>query len=326
MLLSIIIPVYNRPEEVRELLKSLSAQNFFDYETIVVEDGSNLRSEEIVQSFHSLIPNLHYYYIENGGPSKARNYGSQHAQGDYLLILDSDVILPEGYLKSIEEHIHLTTADAFGGPDAASPSFSPVQKAISYAMTSLLTTGGIRGGRADGMEQFKPRTFNMGCRRTIFNQLGGFDESLRYGEDIDFSLRLIAGGFKVCLFKESYVFHKRRIDLRKFFWQVYHSGMTRIELGNRHKGTTKLVHYLPALFTIGTILCILNVVPGGLLLLYALMILLHCYLKEKDWQVAILAIPASFTQLWGYGIGFISGLCLGTDAIKYQNHKTKSSE
>ncbi len=316
MLLSVIIPVYNRPEEVKALLESFTKQNFFDYEIIIVEDGSTERAEEVVKSYENLIPSLHYYYIENGGPSKARNYGAKFAKGDYLIILDSDVILPKHYLQAVDKYIHKSRPDAFGGPDAASPDFSVMQKAVSYAMTSVLTTGGIRGGSANRMEQFKPRSFNMGCRRSVFNQLGGFDESLRYGEDIDFSLTLIRRGFRVLLFKQAFVYHKRRIDLKKFFNQVYYSGMARIELGRRHIGTTKLVHYLPATFTIGTILCILSVVGGGFLLLYALMIFLHCHYKTKDLDVALRAVPASFVQLWGYGFGFLSGLMFGTEDVK----------
>ncbi len=316
MLLSIIVPVYNRPEEVKELLESLTRQNFFDYELIIVEDGSTLRCEELVYSYQALIPSLQYHYIENGGPSKARNYGAKFAQGDYLLILDSDVTLPKRYLEIIEKYIIKTRADAFGGPDAANPSFSPMQKAVSYAMTSILTTGGIRGGSANRMEQFKPRSFNMGCRRSVFNKLGGFDEGLRYGEDIDFSLRLIRRGFRVLLFRQAYVYHKRRIDLRKFFNQVYYSGMARIELGNRYIGTTKLVHYFPSAFTIGTILCILSIVGNGFLILYALMLFFHCLWKTKDVDVALRAVPASFVQLWGYGLGFLSALMFGTEDVK----------
>ncbi len=316
MLLSIIVPIYNRPEEVKALLESLTRQNFFDYELILVEDGSSERAEDIARSYNSLIPNLQYYYIENGGPSKARNYGAQQAEGDYLIILDSDVILPNNYLEIVEQYISKSRADAFGGPDAAAPDFSVMQKAVSYAMTSVLTTGGIRGGSPNRMEQFKPRSFNMGCRRSVFNKLGGFDENLRYGEDIDFSLRLIRRGFRVLLFPKAYVYHKRRIDLRKFFKQVYHSGMARIELGRRYVGTTKLVHYLPAAFTIGTILCILSIMGGGLLLLYALMLFAHCYWKTKDIDVALRAVPASFVQLWGYGLGFLSGLVFGTEDVK----------
>ncbi len=316
MLLSIIVPVYNRPNEVEELLESFTRQNFFDYELIIVEDGSTHRCDRIVDSYQGLISDLRYCFIENGGPSKARNYGAKQAKGDYLLILDSDVVLPIHYLELVERYIIKKRPDAFGGPDAAHSSFSTMQKAVNYAMTSVLTTGGIRGGSANAMEQFKPRTFNMGCRRSVFNKLGGFDEGLRYGEDIDFSLRLIRRGFRVLLFPKAYVYHKRRVDLKKFFNQVYYSGMARIELGRRYLGTTKLVHYLPAVFTIGTILCILSIVGSGFLILYALMLFFHCLGQTKDIDVAIRAVPASFIQLWGYGLGFLSALMFGTEDVK----------
>ncbi len=316
MLLSIIVPVYNRPEEVKDLLESFTTQKFSDYELIIVEDGSTETAEDIVNAYSSKLPSLQYHYIENGGPSKARNYGATFATGDYLLILDSDIVLPKHYLEIVAKYIQKTHADAFGGPDAASPNFSSMQKAVSYAMTSVLTTGGIRGGSANGMEKFKPRSFNMGCRRSVFNKLGGFDEHLRYGEDIDFSLRLIRRGFRVLLFKQAFVYHKRRIDLGKFFKQVYYSGMTRIELGRRHVGTTRLVHYLPAVFTVGSIICVLSLVGIAFLLLYALLIFLHCLKKSKNKEEAFRAVPASFVQLWGYGFGFLSGLMFGTDDVK----------
>lgn len=305
MLLSLIIPIYNRPQELDELLQSLTHQAFYDYEVIVVEDGSTLPSADIVERHRQALSSIRYLSVPNGGPSRARNIGVREAQGDYVLILDSDVVLPEQYLSIVAESIRVTDADAFGGPDAASPDFSPMQKAVNYAMTSTLTTGGIRGGSAKAMEQFKPRTFNMGCRRELFLRLGGFSEDMRYGEDIDFSLRLIESGARVLLFPEAYVYHKRRVDLKKFFMQVHHSGEARIELERRHPGSTKLVHYLPALFTIYTVLAIISVVGTGLLVLYAFAIFLHSYSKHSDAKIAALSIVTSFTQLLGYGSGFI---------------------
>lgn len=305
MLLSIIVPVYNRPDELRELLASLASQQMLDYELIVVEDGSTLSSESEIERYRPILPSVQYVYILNGGPSRARNVGAQIAKGEYLLILDSDVVLPQGYLRAVQKGIYRTKADAFGGPDAASPDFSAMQQAVSYAMTSWLTTGGIRGGSAEGMEQFKPRSFNMGCRRELFLGLGGFAEDMRYGEDIDLSLRLIASGASVYLLREAFVYHKRRVDLSKFFMQVYHSGAARIELETRHPGSTKLVHYLPALFTIISALCLLSIVGIGPLMIYGLLILLDAKFGSGRWDVALRAVPASFVQLWGYGTGFI---------------------
>ena len=224
---SFIIPVYNRPEELQELLESIMRQSLGDYEVIVVEDGSTRTSEEVIQRFIPQIYSLYYYQIPNGGPSRARNIGANYAKGDYIIILDSDVVLPEGYLLAVDKALSHGDIDAFGGPDTASEDFTPIQKAINYAMTSTLTTGGIRGGSADAMEQFKPRSFNLGCRRALFLQLGGFDVGMRFGEDIDFSLRLQEAGARTVLIPEAYVYHKRRVDLRRFFKQVHNSGIAR---------------------------------------------------------------------------------------------------
>lgn len=305
MLLSLIIPVYNRPEEISELLGSLTRQSYREaYEIIIVEDGSTRTCEAVIDRYHYQLNNLKYITIPNGGPSRARNRGAQEAMGEYLLILDSDVVLPEGYLSSVAEGIRRTYADAFGGPDAAAPDFDDMQHAVSYAMTSWLTTGGIRGGN-EGMEQFKPRSFNMGVKRSVFASLGGFAEDMRYGEDIDLSLRLIKSGASVRLFKDAFVYHKRRINLEQFFWQVHHSGQARIELEHRHPNSTKLVHYLPAVFTIGVVLCLLSIVGTAPLSLYALVLFVDAYSRLSSLRRATWAVLASFVQLLGYGSGFI---------------------
>lgn len=305
MLFSLIVPVYNRPDEVDELLQSLSQQTFGDYELIVVEDGSTLPAVDVVERYRPYLSALQYIAVPNGGPSRARNIGARSASGQYLLILDSDVVLPSTYLQRVAEAIAKTQADAFGGPDAAAPNFSPMQRAINFAMTSMWTTGGIRGGSASAMEQFKPRTFNMGCRRSLFEVLGGFSEDMRYGEDIDFSLRLIKAGAKVCLFPEAFVYHKRRVNLRKFFMQVHHSGEARVALEERHPGSTKMVHWLPACFTIACVLAVLSIVGSTFLILYAIIIFLVALTRTKSIEVAFLAIVASYVQLIGYGTGFI---------------------
>lgn len=305
MKLSIIVPVYNRPDEVRELLESLRAQREVDYELIIVEDGSERTCKQEVELMRPNLKHIIYMAIPNAGPSGARNFGSRAATGDYLIFLDSDVTLPEGYLKEVEHGICLDGLDAFGGPDAASKDFTPMQQAINYAMTSPLTTGGIRGGRASGMEQFKPRSFNLGCRRSLFQRLGGFDEGMRFGEDIDFSLRLIASGARVGLIPKAFVYHKRRVDLGKFFKQVHNSGIARIHIETRHPGSTRLVHWLPALFTLLSALCILSGLGSTLLLLLGIILFFPALGSGLEPRVAGLAVVASFVQLWGYGTGFI---------------------
>lgn len=305
VLLSIIVPVYNRPYEVDELLGSLAEQTEYDYEVIIIEDGSSQPCSDIVEKHRASLSHIRYLAIPNGGPSRARNIGAQEARGQYILILDSDVVLPQGYLRAVRLGIETTQADAFGGPDAASPDFSPMQQAVNFAMTSMLTTGGIRGGSASAMENFKPRTFNMGCRRELFNTLGGFSEDMRYGEDIDFSLRLIASGAKVRLFPEAYVYHKRRVDLEKFFMQVHHSGEARVELERRHPGSTKIVHLLPAVFTIYFVLAIVSVVGSLVLILYAMAIFIAALRSTSSPYIATLSVVTSFTQLLGYGSGYL---------------------
>ena len=319
---SIIVPVYNRPDEVDELLESLSNQTQKDFEVIIVEDGSVKPCKDVCDKYAG-IPALHYYAKENSGPGQSRNYGAERAQGDYVIILDSDVVLPTGYLKAIDDELRQNPSEAFGGPDAAHESFTPVQKAISYSMTSFFTTGGIRGGKAK-LDKFYPRSFNMGIRRDVYLELGGFSK-MRFGEDIDFSYRIVEAGYKPRLFPEAWVWHKRRTDFRKFFRQVYNSGIARINLEKRHPGTMKLVHLLPTVFTVGVIgLILISAVGRALMhyvdrdqfywmcfapwipiLLYSLIICIDSSIKNKSLWVGLLSIPAAFTQLMGYGLGFI---------------------
>ena len=324
---SIIVPVYNRPDEVDELLESLSNQTQKDLEFIIVEDGSVKTCKDVCEKYADILA-LHYYAKENSGPGQSRNYGAERASGEYLIILDSDVVLPEGYLEAVDKSLasRSNAGDniaAFGGPDAAHPSFTPVQKAISYSMTSFFTTGGIRGGKAK-LDKFYPRSFNMGIRRDVYQQLGGFTK-MRFGEDIDFSYRIVEAGYKPQLFPEAWVWHKRRTDFRKFFRQVYNSGIARINLEKRHPGTLKLVHLLPTVFTVGVIGLILISAVGRALMhyvdhdqfywmcfapwvpiiLYSLLICTDSTIKNKSLKVGLLSVPAAFVQLMGYGLGFI---------------------
>ena len=309
---SVIVPVYNRPDEVDELLESLCSQTFKDFEAIIVEDGSQKPCKDVCDKYASIL-DLHYYLKNNSGPGQSRNYGVERAHGEYVIILDSDVVLPTTYLeatdKSLTSHLSpLTSIVAWGGPDAAHPSFTPVQKAISYSMTSFFTTGGIRGGKAK-LDKFYPRSFNMGIRRDVYQLLGGFSK-MRFGEDIDFSYRIVEAGYMPRLFPDAWVWHKRRTDFCKFFRQVYNSGIARINLEKRHPGTMKIVHLLPMVFTLGVIgllllapfTCGVSLLP---LILYCLLIFVDSSLKNKSLWVGLLSVPAAFVQLMGYGFGFL---------------------
>ena len=326
---SFIIPVYNRPDEVDELLDSLTRQTLRDFEVLVVEDGSAIPCREVVGKYADRLT-VHYYNKENSGPGQTRNYGVERANGEYMLILDSDCILPEDYLEAVETELRTKKADAFGGPDRAHHSFSDVQKAINYAMTSFFTTGGIRGGKKK-LDKFYPRSFNMGIRKDVYQALGGFSK-MRFGEDIDFSIRIFKAGYACRLFPEAWVWHKRRTDLKKFFKQVHNSGIARINLYKKYPESLKLVHMLPAFFTLGVSVLMLLLLAGivlgvfsqtgmlqidlplGLMLCdlaifplwcYALIIVADSYLKNRSMKVALLSVPASFIQLIGYGSGFI---------------------
>ena len=303
---SFIIPVYNRPDEVDELLDSLTRQTFRDFEVVVVEDGSVVPCKDIVDKYADRL-SIHYYNKPNSGPGQTRNYGVDRANGEYMLILDSDCILPEKYLEAVEAELQQQKADAFGGPDRAHKSFTDVQKAINYAMTSFFTTGGIRGGKKK-LDKFYPRSFNMGVRKDVYQVLGGFSK-MRFGEDIDFSIRIFKGGYQCRLFPEAWVWHKRRTDLKKFFKQVHNSGIARINLYKKYPESLKLVHMLPALFTLGVVFLLLaSLFWGGslsLLFLFALIVFVDASMQNKSLKIGLLAIAASFIQLTGYGTGFL---------------------
>ncbi|MDR3180985.1 MAG: glycosyltransferase [Prevotellaceae bacterium] len=306
---SVIIPVYNRPQEIEELLESLSEQSVKNFEVIIVEDGSTLPSEQVAGAYKKAL-SLSYYAKPNTGPGESRNYGAAKSRGDYLIVFDSDCIIPAHYFEEVEKELNALPCDAFGGPDAAHDSFSHMQKAVNYAMTSFFTTGGIRGGKKQ-LETFHPRSFNMGIKREVYEALGGFS-SMRYGEDIDFSIRIFGNGYKARLFPHAFVFHKRRTNLRKFFWQVYHSGAARIALYERHPSSLRMVHFLPALFVSGSLFfavcsfwCLYSLTP---LLLYAMLTGVDATIKNKHVGIGGLSVGASFVQLFGYGTGFLTAL------------------
>ncbi|MDE7403334.1 MAG: glycosyltransferase [Muribaculaceae bacterium] len=312
-LISIIVPVYNRPDEVAELLESLKAQTDKDFEIVIVEDGSTvpcLEAETLpdgalnVVGYDSL--RLKYFRKPNEGRSIARNYGMERASGQWFIFVDSDVILPPDYIASVRKSLRENPVDCFGGPDAAHDSFTPVQKAINYAMTSFLTTGGIRGGKVS-MEKFTPRTFNMGFSRAVYDKVGGFREM--FSEDIDMSTRIRMAGFKIALFPDAYVYHKRRGNLRKFWKQVHVFGMSRITLQLLYPGSMKLVHWMPAVFTIGAIALVIascfNIWFLLPLVLYIVALWIGALIAERNLKIACLAVAASMVQLLGYGTGFI---------------------
>lgn len=302
---SVIIPVYNRPDEVDELLQSLALQSFKDFEVVVVEDGSAIPCKEVTRKRQGQL-DIHYYNKPNSGPGQSRNYGAERSRGEYLIILDSDCILPQGYFAAVEEELQREPADAFGGPDRAHESFTDIQKAINYSMTSFFTTGGIRGGKKK-MDKFYPRSFNMGVRREVYEALGGFSK-MRFGEDIDFSIRIFKGGYTCRLFPAAWVYHKRRTDMKKFFKQVHNSGIARINLYKKYPESLKVVHLLPAAFTLGIVLLLLGapfcLYSPAPIALYALLVCIDSSIRNRSLRIGIYSIAASFIQLIGYGTGF----------------------
>ncbi len=307
MKISFIIPVFNRPEETEELLQSLNNQTDGDFEVIVVEDGSTQSSESVVEKYRGQL-DIKYFFKDNSGPGPSRNYGCDKASGSYVIFLDSDCIVPESYVQIVRETLERNYTDAFGGPDQAHKNFTNFQKAVNFSMTSFLTTGGIRGGN-EKMEKFHPRSFNMGFSKEVYEATGGFS-TMRFGEDVDLSIRVLEKGFTTQLIREAFVYHKRRTNLRRFFKQVYNSGIARINLQKRHPGTLKLVHSAPALFTLGLILMLLLsvlvswyfVLP---ILFHMLLLFLSATLKNKSLSIGLLAVVSSYTQLIAYGCGFL---------------------
>lgn len=316
--LSIIVPVYNRPDEVKELLESLAQQTDRDFEVLIVEDGSKIKCEDVCKQYDEIL-NLHYYYKDNSGPGLSRNYGIQRASGNYVLIFDSDCLIPAHYIETVKKELGAEYVDAYGGPDAAHENFTDIQKAISYSMTSFFTTGGIRGGN-EKAGKFHPRSFNMGFSKEVFEKTGGY-APIRFGEDIDLTLRILEAGFRTRLIKSAFVWHKRRTDFKKFFKQVFNSGCARINLNKLHPGSLKLVHCLPAAFLYGNIVLILLSIILGIcfasievsliciapLLLYILLLFIDS-LRQNSLKVAFLSIIAAYVQLSAYGMGFTLGI------------------
>lgn len=307
---SVIVPVYNRIDEVRDLMGSLGRQTCKNFEVILVEDGSTQPCESVLADFPDV--RVKYYYKDNEGRSIARNYGMERAEGDYFIFFDSDCVIPEDYFKVLTAELDRHPVDCFGGPDAAHDSFTNTQKAINYSMTSFLTTGGIRGGKVS-LEKFVPRTFNMGFSRRVYDRVGGFREM--FSEDIDMSTRIRNAGFSISLIRPAFVYHKRRVDFRKFMRQVYVFGMSRITLKLLYPGSLKLVHSLPALAVIiGLVLLLMGVFVSGWFLLpivvYLIAIFVMAWISTGSFIVAVKAVPASTIQIVGYGCGFIKAYFL----------------
>ncbi len=310
---SFIIPVFNRPDEVQELLSSLSAfTTSLDFEVVIVEDGSTQSSKDVVDSFRSRL-NIAYFKKPNTGPGDSRNYGMQRAKGNYYIILDSDCIIPPSYLDAVHTRLTTTYSDCFGGPDAAHESFTPIQKAINYSMTSVLTTGGIRGNKV-AQKRYEPRSFNMGISKLAFNKTGGFGK-IHPGEDPDLSQRIKKLGFESQFIADAFVYHKRRISWSSFYKQVNKFGLVRPILSKWHPDSTKITFWFPTLFLLGTTIALVAWAFGfiwfALLLgIYFGLVFVHASIKNKSLIIGLLAIFATCVQFLGYGWGFIKSTTL----------------
>jgi len=313
MLISLIIPVYNRPDEIEELLESLTLQTFNeDYEVVIIEDGSTVACSDVVDNYTDKL-NISYFFKENTGPGDSRNFGMRQAKGEYFIILDSDCIIPPGYMANVAGSLAANYADCFGGPDAALDSFSDVQKAINFTMTSFLTTGGIRG-KSEKIEKFQPRSFNMGLSAKAFNASGGFG-NIHPGEDPDLSIRLWKLGFSTSLYPDCFVYHKRRIDWQKFYKQVNKFGKARPILDLWHPEYKKITFLFPSLFITGlAISLILMLININIFLyfytLYFVILLVASTLQNRSIKIGLLSLVAVVIQFYGYGTGYLRSLVL----------------
>ncbi|MDB5131676.1 MAG: epsJ 1 [Mucilaginibacter sp.] len=311
---SIIIPLYNRPQEIKELLETLTLQTYKQFEVLVIEDGSTDDAAEIVNSFSGQL-DVKYFVKKNEGQGFTRNFGFERAKGDYFIVFDSDCLIPADYLQIVNDSLAKNYLDAYGGPDDAHPSFTPTQKAISYAMTSPFTTGGTRGSKK-AIGQFHPRSFNMGVSRQVWEKAGGFIIT-RLGEDIEYSIRIHSMGFKIGLIPKAKVYHKRRTNFLKFYKQLHFFGRARINVYKFFPKELKLVHFFPAVFTCFLFFSIvvnifdwpLAQLCNYLLAVYILLIFFHALVKNKSAKIAFLSVIASFTLLVAYGLGFMQDFC-----------------
>lgn len=320
---SFVVPVYNRPEETRELLESLSGQTYpKPFEVVIVEDGSQISSAEVIEQYSDRL-SLSYFEKPNTGPGDSRNYGMQRARGNYFILVDSDCILPPHYLERVSQFLSANFLHCFGGADDAHPSFNAMQQAISFTMTSFLTTGGIRGKEAT-RSRFQPRSFNMGLSREAFQASEGFG-NIHPGEDPDLSLRLKQLGFSIGFIPGASVYHKRRINFKSFFRQVHKFGLTRPILNRWHPGSSRVSYWFPTFFMFGLILAVLlplfssHPLSGALAALYTLYLLfvaIGAGLKSGSLKAALLAPLALLVQFLGYGLGFLKSSFLLTFSKK----------
>jgi glycosyltransferase involved in cell wall biosynthesis len=305
---SVIIPVYNRPQELAELLESLTRQTLQDFEVVLVEDGSMITSEKVFEQYSSRL-SIHYYFKPNTGPGPSRNVGFEKVRGNYFVVFDSDCILPPHYFEVVDRFLKNEKADAWGGPDRGMKEFTPLQQAMAFTMSSWLTTGGIRGGRE---KSFQPRSFNMGISRAVFEKTRGFHFD-RYAEDIELSIRIRESGFRIALIPDAFVYHKRRTSLSGFFKQVSNFGRGRVLVGRKHPGEVKPTHWFPAFFLMGLLAIPLLLIfsPGWSLLItlvysfYTVSVAIDCFITTRSLKVTFLSIPSLFVQMIGYGWGFL---------------------
>ncbi|MEO9893059.1 glycosyltransferase [Aurantibacter sp.] len=310
---SFVIPVYNRPDEIRELLDSITLQTYDKpFEIVIVEDGSTLKSKDVISEFSNRL-HISYFEKNNSGPGPSRNYGMERAKGNYFVILDSDCILPRQYLTEVDKALNDKYVACFGGPDAAHESFTAVQKAINFSMTSLLTTGGIRGKKA-AVGKFQPRSFNMGISKEVFEKVGGFGK-IHPGEDPDLTFRIWKAGFETKLLPKAFVYHKRRIDWSKFYSQVNKFGMVRPILNKWHPETAKITYWFPTVFCIAFLVSLVLYFLGIQLPLwffgvYFVLIFVDSIVRNRSISIAVLSIFAVVVQFIGYGFGFLKSTFL----------------
>jgi glycosyltransferase involved in cell wall biosynthesis len=307
---SIIVPVYNRPQEIRELLQSLTRQTFKDFEVLIVEDGSSSTSRDVVSEFQQQL-NIQYFVKENEGPGPSRNFGFTKASGTFFVVFDSDCIIPEDYFSAVLKFMQNHQVDAWGGADRGYEAFTNIQRAMAFTMSSWITTGGIRGS-LNNLKSFQPRSFNMGMRRSVFQLTGGF-RLTHFAEDIELSIRMQEMGLSVWLIPDAWVYHKRRSTFSQFYKQVRDFGKGRIQVGRMHNGSIKLTHCFPSLFTLGLVALPVLLLTGsfifyllsGLYLMYFLIIGIIATVSHRSVSVGMLSVISAFIQLTGYGYGFL---------------------
>lgn len=319
MLFSVIVPVYNRPHEIDELLESLTKQTFSDFEVLIIEDGSSETCETIVQKYADRL-DIHYYVKPNSGQGFSRNYGFERARGEYLVVFDSDCLIPPLYFETVVHALQDQSFDVWGGPDRAHPSFSRLQRAINYSMTSPLTTGGIRGEKRM-VDTWHPRSFNMGIHREVYEATGGYERT-RKGEDLDLSIRIRKAGFTIRLLSDAWVYHKRRDTPSHFLRQLHFFGRARISIKRKHPDSFRWIHLLPTFFLIYLFGALVSSIQLGTLwplvpyVVWAGCLILHARWSKEPLIVSLLVVGTSTLQLVGYGAGVVQEWIQGDPSTK----------